>query len=378
MSMIRTILLLCVTALTMILNAKEWEGSGFALNNGYIVTNNHVVEGADVIYIKGIKGDYSIKYKARVVVSDKSNDIAIIQIDDSKFKGFGVVPYSIKRGMTEVGSYVWTIGYPLTTIMGEEIKFTDGRISSKTGIQGDMSMYQISVPLQPGNSGGPLFDKNGYVIGITTAKLNSSAYNSENVNYAIKSSYLLNVIESTLGSNTMPTENTMQNASIEQKIKFAKNYVFAILCSDKIEEERDIPDDYIGWIHDPRKIREITKEHDLFIKYPSYLYPSSVRPKEIVVNSKYTIVILEWNNYKSKQTWVNVSTDTYLKCKNQNRIYKLVDTDQFTPKAPDVEEVPLNYWTDLILYFDPIDKRTSEIVVCDPQLGGFFALIQLY
>ena len=108
MSMIRTILLLCVTALTMILNAKEWEGSGFALNNGYIVTNNHVVEGADVIYIKGIKGDYSIKYKARVVVSDKSNDIAIIQIDDSKFKGFGVIPYSIKRGMTEVGSYVWT------------------------------------------------------------------------------------------------------------------------------------------------------------------------------------------------------------------------------------------------------------------------------
>ena len=81
------------------------------------------------------------------------------------------------------------------SLMGTEIKFTDGKISSKTGMQGDITSYQISVPIQPGNSGGPLFDYDGNLIGITTSTINRKYDMTENVNYAVKTSYLKNLID---------------------------------------------------------------------------------------------------------------------------------------------------------------------------------------
>lgn len=78
-----------------------------------------------------------------------------------------------------MGSSVWTIGYPLQSIMGNEIKFTDGKISSKSGIQGDLSVYQISIPIQHGNSGSPILDNNGHIIGIASSGLNREIFNSE-------------------------------------------------------------------------------------------------------------------------------------------------------------------------------------------------------
>ena len=112
-----------------------------------------------------MEGDISKGYKATIAASDKQNDLAILKIQDADFPGFGTIPYGLKSSMCEVGETVWALGYPLTNLMGEEIKFTDGKISSRTGFQGDISMYQISVPIQPGNSGGALFDNRGGLRG---------------------------------------------------------------------------------------------------------------------------------------------------------------------------------------------------------------------
>ena len=218
----------------------EWSGSGFALNQGHVVTNYHVVEDANTILIKGVKGDFQTELKAKVVATDKVNDIAILQIDDERFKGFGTIPYKIKRSMSDVGESVWTLGYPMTDVMGEEVKFTDGKISSRTGIQGDVSIYQISVPIQPGNSGGALFDDNGNVVGITSSGLNREAFNSENVNYAIKTSYLYNLIESSSTSSIIPQGTAMQGQTLTQKISMAKNFVFLIKCSTKKDSNETI------------------------------------------------------------------------------------------------------------------------------------------
>lgn len=209
-----------------------WSGTGFALNQGYIVTNYHVVEGANTIKVKGIKGDFNTEYNAKVITTDKVNDITIIKIEDERFTSFGTIPYKIKKSMSEVGESVWALGYPMTAVMGEEIKFTDGKISSRTGVQGDLSMYQISVPIQPGNSGGPLFDNYGYVVGITSAGLNREEFNSENVNYAIKTSYLYNLLESTLTTSILPQGTAMQGQPLTEKIKLAKKFVYMILCSE--------------------------------------------------------------------------------------------------------------------------------------------------
>ena len=116
--------------------------------------------------------------------------------------------------------------------MGDEIKFTDGKISARSGIDGEKSVYQISVPIQPGNSGGPLFDTNGNVVGITSSGLNRDL-KTENVNYAIKISYLRLLIEDTLPPTVISQGTSLQGLTLTSQIKLAKKYVLYIECSSK-------------------------------------------------------------------------------------------------------------------------------------------------
>jgi S1-C subfamily serine protease/antitoxin component YwqK of YwqJK toxin-antitoxin module len=209
-------------------NETEWKGngSGFFINErGYIATNYHVVKDASAIKVeyfqKGIKNIFS----AKVIVTDKQNDLAIIQIDDSKFKNLPSIPYVFSSTIKDVGSEVFALGYPIANVMGDEIKFTDGKISSKTGIEGDITVYQISVPIQPGNSGGPLFDYKGNLVGITSSTLNKEYYNSENVNYAIKSTYLKNLIDVMPESITLPNNIEIYNKPLTEKIKLLSDFI---------------------------------------------------------------------------------------------------------------------------------------------------------
>lgn len=208
----------------------SWAGTGFALNNGYIVTNYHVVEDAKSISVNGIKGDFSIKYSASIVASDKINDIALIKINDNKFNGFGQIPYKLKTVISDVGENVFVLGYPLTTTMGDEIKLTTGVISSKTGFLGDVALYQISAPIQPGNSGGPLFDNKGNIIGIINAKHKGA----DNVGYAVKSLYLRNLIESVSTTSTIPNSNLVESKPLPEKVKVVDDFIFLIECSNKV------------------------------------------------------------------------------------------------------------------------------------------------
>lgn len=210
-------------------NPQEWSGTGFALNNGYVATNYHVIENAKSISIKGIKGDFTAKYNATIIATDKYNDLALLQISDNDFKGFGSIPYNVKTSVSDVGEDVFVLGYPLTSTMGDEIKLTTGVISSKTGFQGDVSLYQISAPIQPGNSGGPLFDNKGNLIGIVNAKHKDA----ENVGYAIKTSYLKNLIESSISTSILPNNNRIDRQALTEKVKSLKDFVFFIECSSK-------------------------------------------------------------------------------------------------------------------------------------------------
>lgn len=207
----------------------DWSGSGFALNNGYICTNYHVIDGAKSIEIRGIQGDFTTSYSAKAVASDKFNDLSILKIDDADFKGFGTIPYKVKTLMADVGEEIFVLGYPMTATMGDEIKLTTGVVSSRTGFQGDVSLYQISAPIQPGNSGGPLFDSQGNLIGIISAKHKGA----ENVGYAIKASYLKNLMESSLIEDILPINNTISSLPLTGKVQKVKNYVYFIKCSSK-------------------------------------------------------------------------------------------------------------------------------------------------
>lgn len=207
--------------------AETWTGTGFAIGNGYIVTNNHVAEDAKTISVKGVKGDVNTGYTAEVVATDKVNDIAILRISDSRFTGFGTIPYAVQQRMADVGEDVFVLGYPLTQALGNEIKLTNGIVSSRTGYQGNIATYQMSAPVQPGNSGGPMFDNKGNIIGIVVAGVPGA----ENVGYAIKTSYLNILIESAGLNIKLPSNNTISTLSLAEKVKRVKNFVFYIECS---------------------------------------------------------------------------------------------------------------------------------------------------
>ena len=209
-------------------SGSSWSGTGFALKNGYIATNYHVVENANIISIYGVGGNSAIKYSASVIATDKVNDLALIQIKDNQFRGFGEIPDKVKTTTSDVGEEVFVLGYPLISTMGNEIKLTTGVVSSKTGFMGDVALYQISAPIQPGNSGGPLFDNQGNLIGIVNAKHKGA----ENVGYAIKASYLNNLVESVTSSSILPSNNTVSTMNLTNKVKNLEKFVFMIVCSN--------------------------------------------------------------------------------------------------------------------------------------------------
>ncbi|MEN8956904.1 MAG: trypsin-like peptidase domain-containing protein [Flavobacteriales bacterium] len=213
-------------------NNSNWKGNGtgfFIDKNGYIATNYHVIKDANEIQIEFIRNGVKKSYPAKVIQSDKQNDISILKINSSDFKSFTKLPYNFKTNISDVGSNVFALGYPLAlSLMGTEIKFTDGKISSKTGIQGDITSYQISVPIQPGNSGGPLFDFDGNLIGITSSGVNRKLDITENVNYAIKSSYLKNLVDVLDYKLLLPNDNSISNFTLTEKIKILSDYVVLI------------------------------------------------------------------------------------------------------------------------------------------------------
>ena len=207
----------------------EWSGTGFAIYDGYIATNYHVANGAKTIRVRGIDGDMKKSYKGFVVAKDKEHDIAIIRIADKDFDGFGEIPYAIGKAVVDVGDDIFVLGYPMTDTMGEEIKLTDGVISSSSGYKGNESMYQISAAVQPGNSGGPLFNEDGSVIGIVCAK----HADAENANYAIKVSYLYSLINSAKLEIDISNNNHEKSKKLSEKVKKFKSHVYLIECSSR-------------------------------------------------------------------------------------------------------------------------------------------------
>lgn len=169
---------------------SDWTGTGWMLNDGYVVTNHHVADNARTIRLKFPKENGWNELSAETVLLDEENDLAILRILDSIPKELHNIPYSLKNDLADVGESVFVLGYPMTTTMGDEIKLTTGIISSHSGFQGSNVQYQISAPVQPGNSGGPLFDNDGNVIGVVNAKHTGA----ENVSYAIKANFLENLI----------------------------------------------------------------------------------------------------------------------------------------------------------------------------------------
>lgn len=207
-----------------------WNGNGSGLlisTTGYIVTNYHVIKDVTSIEVEFKHNGIVKSFKAKVIQTDLTNDLAILKIDDASFTNLLNIPYSFKTTTSDVGTSVFALGYPMAlSIMGTEIKFTDGKISSKSGYKGDITVYQTTTPMQPGNSGGPLFDFDGNLIAINSAKLRPDI--ADNVSYSIKSSYILNLIDVLPETIPIPSNKSLIEKSLTDKIKILSDYVVLI------------------------------------------------------------------------------------------------------------------------------------------------------
>lgn len=200
-------------------------GSGIIITqNGYFVTCNHVIDKGRV-FIAEIEINGRVEsYSADLITKDENNDLAILKINDAKFNPYLAIPYSINSNSINVGSEVFALGFPLIQTMGNELKVTNGIISSKTGFQSNANQYTVSIPVQSGNSGGPLFDYKGNLVGIINAK----HLDAENVTYAIKSNSVSNIIDLVNDNLSVPNANTIKENELSKMVEILRNYVVLI------------------------------------------------------------------------------------------------------------------------------------------------------
>jgi S1-C subfamily serine protease len=209
-------------------------GTGFLFGSqDYIITNYHVVKGTSEVTVKFTNGE---SINATVVARDTQNDIAVLKLTKSPSFQSREMKFG-DSSRVRMGDKVFTIGYPHIGTMGLNPKYTEGVISAVTGIRDNPTVFQTTVPIQPGNSGGPLFNEKGEVVGLTTSSLSLLAIESmgaipQSVNYAVKSSFVKNTIStipeallSNRGIVVVPTDSNSRSDFIEA---ISKNVVLIL------------------------------------------------------------------------------------------------------------------------------------------------------
>jgi S1-C subfamily serine protease len=199
----------------------NYMGTGFLISpNGYIATSYHVIKDADSVYIENKRFG---SFKVSVLISDPAKDVSILKIENELFKPLTSLPYTILDSESSLGEEVFTLGFPR-----EDIVFGEGSISASTGYKQDSSAYQISVPVNPGNSGGPLFNSKGDVVGIISGLQTETSGTA----FATKSSVLLQTVgevpDSVSTYMRLPHANSLKNLTRVQQLGKWKEYVFMI------------------------------------------------------------------------------------------------------------------------------------------------------
>jgi hypothetical protein len=171
------------------IGAEISTGSGVVIGTkGEILTNSHVVEACQTITVKLASGSSQL---STLVARDEKNDLAVIRPAGTDNSAASIAMF--REGLpVRAGDAIVALGYPLSGVLATEANVSVGNVSALAGVADDSRYLQISAPVQPGNSGGPLLDASGHLVGIVTAKLNAlrvarfTGDIPENVNFALK------------------------------------------------------------------------------------------------------------------------------------------------------------------------------------------------
>lgn len=202
----------------------RYTGTGFALSNdGYFVTAYHVINDGkgdcDSVYIQSNDGIY---YKATLINYSKQTDLAILKVEKKNFRfAKGEVPYTLSSSKTNLGSAIFTLGYP-----HNEIVYSEGYISARNGYNGNERQYTLELPAGHGQSGSPVIDARGNLVGVLTAIGTPQESNT----YAVSSQALLDLIHTLPDEKSLHLNKTskLNRQSREEQIQTMENYTFSV------------------------------------------------------------------------------------------------------------------------------------------------------
>ena len=200
----------------------KFGGTSFMIDpKGYLVTSAHVLKDAKKIYVQNQDGE---DFLAEIIHTDPLTDISIIKINDVDFKPTKQLPYGFSKYTTDLSEPVYTLGYPK-----DEIVYNEGYMSAKTGINGDTMACQLTISANPGNSGGPVLNKYGEVIGILNARQTSA----NGVVFATKSKNIFRLLESIKEEDSENNIKLQNNSSIRgidrsHQVKKVQQHVYMV------------------------------------------------------------------------------------------------------------------------------------------------------